>query len=145
MGRQQAALFITPKKHPCFFQVCRAAVTVVGELFVQLKRNMESDLDKIVITLLNKSGDTNKFLREDCNVALDAIVENVSHLKIIAVVTSPEIAGHKNPVVRATVSRMLAYIVDRMGVNKALSGAKDVTDKLLPAIAKLAQVIKYIK
>ena len=114
---------------------------MVGELFVHLKRNMESDLDKIVITLLNKSGDTNKFLREDCNVALDAIVENVSHLKIIAVVTSTEIACHKNPVVRATVSRMLAYTVDRMGVNKALSGAKDVTEKILPAIAKLAQVL----
>ena len=36
-------------------------------------------------------------------------------------------------------SRLLAYTVDRMGVSKALSGAKDVTDKLLPAIAKLAQ------
>ncbi len=112
---------------------------VVGELFVHLKRNMEADLEKIVLTLLNKSGDTNKFLREDCNVALDAIVENVSHVKSIAVMTSPEIVGHKNPVVRATVSRMLAYTVDRMGVVKALSGTKDVTEKLLPAIAKLAQ------
>jgi hypothetical protein len=27
-----------------YFQVCRAAVLVVGELFVHLKRNMESDL-----------------------------------------------------------------------------------------------------
>ena len=47
--------------------------------------------------------------------------------------------NHKNPVVRTTVSRLLAYTVERMGVAKALSGAKDVTDKLLPAIAKLAQ------
>ena len=47
--------------------------------------------------------------------------------------------NHKNPVVRTTVSRLLAYTVDRMGVSKALSGAKDVTEKLLPAIAKLAQ------
>jgi hypothetical protein len=112
---------------------------VVGELFVHLKRNMETDLEKIVLTLLNKSGDTNKFLREDCNVALDAIVENVAHVKSIAVMTSPEIVGHKNPVVRATVSRLLAYTVDRMGVVKALSGTKDITEKILPAIAKLAQ------
>ena len=47
--------------------------------------------------------------------------------------------NHKNPVVRTAVSRLLAYTVERMGVAKALSGAKDVTDKLLPAIAKLAQ------
>ena len=50
-----------------------------------------------------------------------------------------ELVNHKNPVVRTTVSRLLAYTVDRMGVSKALSGAKDVTEKLLPAIAKLAQ------
>ena len=46
---------------------------------------------------------------------------------------------HKSPVVRTTVSRILAYTVDRMGIQKALSGGKDTTDKLLPAIAKLAQ------
>ena len=121
------------------FQVCRAAVLVVGELFVHLKRNMESDLDKIVMTLLNKSGDTNKFLREDCNVALDHVIENVSYLKSIAVITQPEVVGHKNPVIRATVSRLMAYVVDRIGVAKAVSGTKDVTEKLIPAIAKLAQ------
>jgi hypothetical protein len=112
---------------------------VVGELFVHLKRNMESDLDKIVLILLNKSGDTNKFLREDCNVALDSIIENVSFVKSVAVITQPEIVGHKNPVVRAAVSRLLAYVVDRMGIVKALSGTKDITEKLIPSIAKLAQ------
>jgi len=86
--------------------------------------------DKIVMTLLNKSGDTNKFLREDCNVALDHIIENVSFIKSVAVVTQPEVVGHKNPVVRATVSRLLAYVVDRMGIGKALSGNKDVVKML---------------
>ena len=50
-----------------------------------------------------------------------------------------ELVYHKSPVVRTTVSRLLAYVVERMGVLKALSGGKDITDKLLPAIAKLAQ------
>ena len=50
-----------------------------------------------------------------------------------------ELVYHKSPVVRTTVSRILAYTVDRMGIQKALSGGKDTTDKLLPAIAKLAQ------
>ena len=58
--------------------------------------------------------------------------------KVIAILTS-EMVNHKNPVVRNTVSRLLAYTVERMGVSKALSGAKDVTEKLLPAVAKLAQ------
>ena len=47
---------------------------VMGELFLHLKRNMEYDLEKTVIALVLKSGDTNKFLREDCHVALDHMV-----------------------------------------------------------------------
>ena len=47
---------------------------VMGELFLHLKRNMEYDLEKTVIALILKSGDTNKFLREDCHVALDHMV-----------------------------------------------------------------------
>ena len=35
---------------------------------------MEYELEKTVIALILKSGDTNKFLREDCHVALDHMV-----------------------------------------------------------------------
>lgn len=121
-----------------FFQVCRTAVMVVGELFIHLKRNIEPELEKVMMPLILKSGDTNKFLREDCNVALDAIVENSSPAKIILIVTA-EAVYHKSPVVRTTVSRLLAYTVERMGIAKALAGGKDMTEKLLPAVAKLAQ------
>ena len=47
---------------------------VMGEMFLHLKRNMEYELEKTVIALILKSGDTNKFLREDCHVALDHMV-----------------------------------------------------------------------
>ena len=66
----------------------------VAEMFANLKRNMEQDLvrrrniiskkcfkmlklffffffqEKIALPLIQKTGDTNKFLREDCHVAL---------------------------------------------------------------------------
>ena len=71
-----------------FFQVCRTAVMVVGEMFNVLKKSMESDMEKVMLPLILKSGDTNKFLREDCNVALDAIVENCSPQKLILIVTA---------------------------------------------------------
>ena len=120
-------------------QVCRVAAMTLGEMFLQLKRHLEAELDKTVVPLVLKSGDTNKFLREDCHVALDHLVEsNVAPSKLIGVLTG-DLAAHKNPVVRTTISRVLAYIVERMGVAKALSGTKDITDRLLPAVAKLAQ------
>ena len=58
---------------------------VVGEMFTHLKRNMEPELEKVMLPLILKSGDTNKFLREDCNVALDAIVENSNPSKLILI------------------------------------------------------------
>ena len=79
---------------------------------IQLKRSMESDLEKIALPLVLKTGETNRFLREDCNIALDRMVENVSSSRVIAIVTSEPITN-KNPVIRTTVSRLLAYITDR--------------------------------
>ena len=81
-------------------------------LLSQLKRSMESDLEKIALPLVLKTGETNRFLREDCNIALDRMVENVSSSRVIAIVTSEPITN-KNPVIRTTVSRLLAYITDR--------------------------------
>ena len=42
---------------------------------------MESDLEKVAVPLIMKTGDTNKFLREDCHVALDAMVEYLSPVR----------------------------------------------------------------
>ena len=34
------------------------------------------------------------------------------------------------------------YFNIRIGANRALAGSKDITEKLLPAVAKMAQVIR---
>jgi hypothetical protein len=40
-----------------------------------------SFLNQIALPLLLKTGDTNKFLREDCNQALDRMVENINPIR----------------------------------------------------------------
>ena len=47
-----------------------------------------------------QTGDTNKFLREDCHLALDAMVENRSPARVVAVITSEDVLNHKNPTIR---------------------------------------------
>ena len=69
-------------------QVARAAVHLVGDMFATLKRSMESDLEKIALPLVMKTGETNRFLREDCNQALDKMIENVSPSKSILIITA---------------------------------------------------------
>ena len=43
--------------------VCRAAGQAFAELFLQLGKSMEVDLEKVVALLLQKAADTNKFIR----------------------------------------------------------------------------------
>ena len=119
------------RKFQCIFSI--SFMIAFLNLLCQLKRSMESDLEKIALPLVLKTGETNRslffistktintssiiitiirFLREDCNIALDRMVENVSPSRVIAIVTSEPITN-KNPVIRTTVSRLLAYITDR--------------------------------
>lgn len=39
-------------------------------------------------------------------VALDSMIENLSPVRVIGVITADELLSHKNPVLRATVSRL---------------------------------------
>ena len=47
--------------------------------------------------------------------------------------------SHKNATVRAEAARLLAALVQKMGGAKVLSGAKDVTERILPAAAQFLQ------
>ena len=44
-------------------QVSRAGAQAFGELFLHLGKAMEQDIEKTVVTLMQKSADTNKFIR----------------------------------------------------------------------------------
>ncbi|XP_042208481.1 TOG array regulator of axonemal microtubules protein 1-like [Homarus americanus] len=119
-------------------QVSRAAIQAFTRLFDTMKRSMESDSEKIVSVLLHRSADTNKFLQLDSHHALDALVENISPSKSIPAIIQ-EGLSHKNAAVRTTLARLLAYEVERLGPGRVLSGQKDITERILPAAAKLAQ------
>ncbi|XP_063864495.1 uncharacterized protein LOC135102849 isoform X3 [Scylla paramamosain] len=119
-------------------QVSRAAIQAFTCFFDTLRRNMEGDAEKIAAILLNRTVDTNKFLQLDSNHALDAMLENITPSRAIPAILQ-EGLGHRNPAVRTNVARLLAYEVERLGPSRVLSGQKDITDRVLPAAAKLAQ------
>ena len=97
------------------------------------------DLDRAVRLLLNKSGDTNRFIRDDAHAALVAVTQYVQPARALGAILG-EGLSHKNATVRAEAAKLLAIIVvDRLGPAKSLSGAKDVTDKILPAAAQFIQ------
>mgnify|MGYP001792423958 CR=1 FL=1 len=46
--------------------------------------------------------------------------------------------SHRNVAVRKTTAQFLSVLAERMGPNRLLSGTKDVTERILPCLAKLA-------
>ncbi|XP_063241608.1 TOG array regulator of axonemal microtubules protein 2 [Bacillus rossius redtenbacheri] len=117
-------------------QVSRAACQAAGELFLALKRALETDLDELVVPLFHRAADTNKFLRADSNAALDRMVETISTGRAIAAICCKG-ATHQHALVRTTAARLLAGVVTRLGAERTMSLPRDTRDKVLLTGANL--------
>ncbi|XP_077180266.1 TOG array regulator of axonemal microtubules protein 1 [Paroedura picta] len=118
--------------------VSRAAVVCLGDLFSHLKKSTDQDLDSTVKVLLRKAGESNTFIREDVDRALKAMVNNVTPARALASLIHGG-QSHLNTAVRRCAAQHLSDVVEHMGPGRVLSGIKDVTDKLLTAVAKFVQ------
>ncbi|KAM4663537.1 TOG array regulator of axonemal microtubules protein 1 [Discoglossus pictus] len=118
--------------------VSRAAIVCLGDMFIYLKKNMDYELDNCARVLLHKAGDSNIFIREDVDKALDAMVQNVTPVRALNALLNGGL-GHLNNAVKKCTAQHLSYVVEKMGPGRILSGIKDITDRTLPAIAKFAQ------
>ncbi|XP_070179404.1 TOG array regulator of axonemal microtubules protein 1-like isoform X2 [Littorina saxatilis] len=140
-------LFVPPQLHPVILavvnevknlrsQVSRLAIVCLADMFMALKKSMDTDLDIVTRQLLVKAGESNNFIREDVEQALNAMVEGVTPQRSLSALIAGG-ATHKNQAVRKTTAQFLVRVVERMGSGKILSGVKDVTDRVLPTAAQL--------
>ncbi|XP_066177563.1 TOG array regulator of axonemal microtubules protein 1 isoform X1 [Sylvia atricapilla] len=118
--------------------VSRAAVVCLGDLFTHLKKSMDQELDNAVKVLLHKAGESNTFIREEVDKALKAMVNNVTPARALCSLINGG-QSHLHSAVRRCTAQHLADIVERMGPERVLAGAKPVAERLLPAIARFAQ------
>nr|XP_048707984.1 TOG array regulator of axonemal microtubules protein 1 isoform X6 [Caretta caretta] len=118
--------------------VSRAAVVCLGDLFTYLKKSMDQELDSTVKVLLHKAGESNTFIREDVDKALKAMVNNVTPARALCSLINGG-QSHLHTAVRRCTAQHLSDVVERMGPGRILSGIKDVTDRILPAVARFAQ------
>ncbi|MBN3298810.1 TGRM1 protein, partial [Amia calva] len=118
--------------------VSRMALVCLGDLFANLQRGMDQQLDEAVRVLLQKAAEANAFIRQDVDNALDSMVQNCNPIRALNALLSGGLS-HLNSSVRKCMAQHLATLVEKMGSNRLLSGTKDVTDRFLPAVAKLSQ------
>ncbi|XP_048455642.1 TOG array regulator of axonemal microtubules protein 1 isoform X3 [Rhincodon typus] len=118
--------------------VSRVAVLCLGDMFTVFKKNMDQELDNTVKILLHKASESNAFIREDVDKALNAMVKNVTPARALSSLINGGL-NHLNAVVRKCTAQHLVNVVERMGAGRLLSGIKDITDRIVHAVAKFAQ------
>lgn len=118
--------------------VSRAAVCTLGDLFSHLHKAMDQELEGTVKALLHKAGETSAFIRQDVDTALDCMVQHCTPSRSINALLSGGLS-HLNAAVRKCTAQHLANLVEKVGAARLLSGGKELTDRILPAVAKLSQ------
>ncbi|XP_060939071.1 TOG array regulator of axonemal microtubules protein 1 [Limanda limanda] len=118
--------------------VSRVAVCTLGNLYTNLQKGMDQELEGTVIALLHKAAESNAFIRQDIDVALDCMVQHCSPSRGIHALLTGGLS-HVNAVVRKFTAQHLANVVEKVGAARLLSGSKDVTERILPAVTKLTQ------
>ncbi|XP_010736571.3 TOG array regulator of axonemal microtubules protein 1 isoform X1 [Larimichthys crocea] len=118
--------------------VSRVAVCTLGDLYTHLQKAMDQELEGTVKALLQKAGECNAFIRQDVDAALDCMVQHCTPTRGINALLSGGLS-HLNAVVRKCTAQHLANLVEKVGAVRLLSGGKDLNDRILPAVTKLAQ------
>lgn len=68
--------------------VSRFAVCTLGDLFTHLHKAMDQELEGTVKALLQKSAETNAFIRQDVNGSLDCMVQHCTPTRSISALLS---------------------------------------------------------
>ncbi|XP_012227667.1 TOG array regulator of axonemal microtubules protein 2-like isoform X2 [Linepithema humile] len=118
--------------------VVRTVCQIALELYKTVQCTQRPEFDELTSTLLLKSTHTNKGIRNDAQRALDSMVTHLPPATCIRILASEHGASHKNPLIRATVSRLLYNIINIIGVEYLLSNPnfKDTRRKIFTMCAK---------
>lgn len=117
-------------------QVARSACQATNEFFVTHRKQLETEADDLVLTLLHRTADTNKFLRKDASRALESMCDNLSIPKVIHLLSTRG-ACHQNALVRTTASMQLTRFVANLGGEKVFYLNKECRDKIIITAAQL--------
>lgn len=111
-------------------QVSRAACQAAAVVFLHLGKSMETDIEKLYKELLQKSADTNKFIRSDSQKALEVMAENLSVYKTISTIIAP-FGSNKNVVIRASIASQVDSVIVRLGAERFMGSSVELQELIM--------------
>ncbi|XP_036801475.1 TOG array regulator of axonemal microtubules protein 1-like isoform X1 [Oncorhynchus mykiss] len=114
-----------------------AAMATLGDMYVHLQRAMDSEVEGTARVLLHKASEANAFIRQGANFALGHMVQSCTPTRVMNALLVGGLS-HRNAAVRSCTAQHLERLAEVMGTARLLSGKKDLTDRFLIAVSKLA-------
>lgn len=104
IGRRLVDLIKSPRS-----MLVRVTCQIAGELFRASRCFKRPEFEELILLLLQKTGDPNKFIRKDANVALDKMVTFVPFCHSVRTLSS-EGPQHKSALVRIATARLFVCV-----------------------------------
>ncbi|CAM9858963.1 unnamed protein product [Bubo scandiacus] len=99
---------------------------------------MDHEVDGAAQVLLQRMGDSSKFIQKAADQSLDIMVKSVTPARAMTALTANG-AQHRNVLVRRCAAKHLLTAMEQIGAEKLLSGARDRTEVLVCTVVRLAQ------
>lgn len=112
------------------------AIHTIDELYIQLQKTMDPEVETTGRALLLKLAQTSNFLHQEVNLALDAMVENCSHGRILSALFNTGL-NHRCVAVRNSTAQHLHQLADKLGAGVILK-AGSFTERFLIAASRMA-------
>ncbi|XP_055492289.1 TOG array regulator of axonemal microtubules protein 2-like [Leucoraja erinacea] len=119
-------------------KVARSAILTLGELFSQLRRSMDQEVEEVARILLHRTSDSNEFIRAEAVKALSTMTQSASPSRVLSALIAGGL-NHRNSTVRKCAAENLVLAVDHVGVDRLLSGRRDLVDQVVQSAVKFSQ------
>ncbi|XP_074720006.1 TOG array regulator of axonemal microtubules protein 2-like [Strix uralensis] len=103
-----------------------------------MKKHMDHEVDGIAQVLLQRMGDSSKFIQKAADQSLDIMVKSVTAARAMTALMASGVQ-HCNVLVRRCAAKHLLTAVEQTGAEKLLSGARDRTELLVCTVVRFAQ------
>ncbi|XP_064275304.1 TOG array regulator of axonemal microtubules protein 2-like [Passer domesticus] len=117
-------------------KVSYSAIVTLGELFVTLKKNMDSEVDEVARVLLQMVSNSPEFVQKAASQTLGIMVENVTPARAMTALMDMGVKS-RHAQVRKCGAELLLSLMERTGVTKLAGTAR--AERLAHVAGKLAQ------
>eukprot|EP00003_Mantamonas_plastica_P019248 TRINITY_DN3154_c0_g1_i1.p1 TRINITY_DN3154_c0_g1~~TRINITY_DN3154_c0_g1_i1.p1 ORF type:complete len:1701 (-),score=599.48 TRINITY_DN3154_c0_g1_i1:9-4373(-) len=114
--------------------ITKNAIMCYKDMFSNMGKTMDSQLDYVVPVLVKKTGETNVFITDAVDQALGSMVENATDSKVLA--SLMVVGGHKNPQVRGNAAFYMDILLAKMGTRVLSVKGFDRLLKLVASFSK---------